>query len=347
MTYKATTCVRRALSTASDHIRQSSGLPRIASHASSTSSARSYSSFASATAEKPPRGPGAADDSSPNTAGLPRSAEIGNKKFANFDLQGRTFIVTGGAQGLGLATAEGLVEAGAKVYCLDRAPKPGKYWDEASSRVVPEWGGALSYRQVDVTETDSLNATITSIADENKGIHGAIAAAAIQQVTPALEYKPEDVRKMMEVNYTAVFMTATATARSMMRYGCQGSICFIASMSGSIANKGLRCPVYNSSKAAVLQLARNLAMEWGPRQEDGRGGGIRVNCISPGHILTPMVEENLKEDPELEALWCRENMLGRLSTTAEFKGAALFLMSNASSFMTGSNLTVDGGHTAW
>lgn len=232
------------------------------------------------------------------------------------------------------------------MYCLDRAPRPGQYWDEARSRVVPEWGGSLAYRQVDVTDTESLNNVVDEIARENQGIHGAIAAAAIQQVTPALDYTPEDARRMMEVNYTAVFMTATATARNMFRYKCHGSICFIASMSGSVANKGLLCPVYNSSKAAVVQLARNLAMEWGPLRADGTGG-IRVNCLSPGHILTPMVQKNFQDDPGLKDLWCRENMLGRLSTTAEFKGAALFLVSNASSFMTGANLTVDGGHTAW
>jgi len=283
---------------------------------------------------------------SPNTVGLPRDTEVGNKRFADFDLMGRTFIVTGGAQGLGLATAEALVEAGARVYCLDRAPRPGQYWEEARSRVVPEWGGSLAYRQVDVTDTPKLETVIDEIARENQGLHGAIAAAAIQQVTPALEYTPEDAQRMMEVNYTSVLMTATATARKMFEYKCHGSICLIASMSGSVANKGLLCPVYNSSKAAVIQLSKNLAMEWGPIRKDGTGG-IRVNCLSPGHILTPMVEKNFKDDPGLKDLWCRENMLGRLSTTAEFKSAALFLVSNASSFMTGSNLVVDGGHTAW
>ncbi|KAL2175458.1 uncharacterized protein P884DRAFT_301537 [Thermothelomyces heterothallicus CBS 202.75] len=94
--------------------------------------------------------------------------------------------------------------------------------------------------------------------------------------------------------------------------------------------KGLLSPVCNSSKAAVIQLARNLAMEWSPVREDG-SGGIRVNCISPGHILTPMVRKNFEEVPG----------------TTEFKGAVLFLLSNASSFMTGSNLVIDGGHTAW
>ena len=168
----------------------------------------------------------------------------------------------------------------------------------------------------------------------------------MQQVTPALDYGPDDVARMLEVNYTGVFMTAQAAARQMMKYKTRGSICLIASMSGLVANKGLLSPVYNSSKAAVIQLARNLAMEWSPVREDG-SGGIRVNCISPGHILTPMVLKNFEEVPGLRETWEAENMMGRLAETTEFKGAVLFLLSGASSFMTGNNLVIDGGHTAW
>ncbi|KAM0665731.1 hypothetical protein ACQRIU_005992 [Beauveria bassiana] len=132
-----------------------------------------------------------------------------------------------------------------------------------------------------------------------------------------------------------------------MKHKTRGaSICMVASMSGLVANKGMRSPVYNSSKAAVIQLARSLAMEWSPLREDG-SGGIRVNCLSPGHIETPMVLELFAKDPGMKKKWIAENMMGRLATTGELKGAALFLMSSASSFMTGNNLVIDGGHTAW
>ena len=87
-------------------------------------------------------------------------------------------------------------------------------------------------------------------------------------------------------------------------------------------------------------------MEWSPIRRGGQGG-IRVNCISPGHILTPMVRKNFEEVPGLRETWESANMMGRLAETTEFKGAALFLLSNASSFMTGGNLVMDGGHTAW
>lgn len=145
---------------------------------------------------------------------------------------------------------------------------------------------------------------------------------------------------MMSINYTGVFITAAAVARAMMHHHCHGSILFVASMSGLVANKGLTSPVYNSSKAALIQLARNMAMEWGKH-------GIRVNSLCPGHILTPMVQAHLNEEPGLEGLWKTENMLGRLARVDEFKGAAVFLMSEASSFMTGASMVVDGGHTAW
>lgn len=151
---------------------------------------------------------------------------------------------------------------------------------------------------------------------------------------------------MLSINYTGVFMTATACARAMMKHKSHGSICLIASMSGLIANKGLLSPVYNSSKAALIQLARNLAMEWSPTKPDGTGG-IRVNCLSPGHMITPMVEKNFEEVPGLKETWEAENMMGRLARPHEFKSAGVFLLSSASSFMTGNNLVIEGGHTAW
>ena len=165
-------------------------------------------------------------------------------------------------------------------------------------------------------------------------------------MTPALDFKKEDIMKMLEINYAGVFLSARACARQMMKYKIQGSICLIASMSGTIANKGFIAPVYNSSKTAVIQLARNLAMEWGRMQPDG-SGGIRVNTISPGHIVTPMVEENFRRGEADREEWENNSMLGRLSTPEEFQGAGVFLLSEASSYMTGHDMKIDGGTTAW
>ncbi|KAI1312087.1 short-chain dehydrogenase [Xylaria venustula] len=274
-----------------------------------------------------------------------RDENVGAKRLADFDLRGGVFIVTGGGRGLGLCLAEGLVEAGGNVYCFDRDDKPSEDWGEAARR-ADEWGGSLHYCQQDVQDIKGLDKTIESIADKHQRLDGVVAAAGVQQVCPAIEYTPDDVARMMSINYTGVMMTATSAARQMFKYKCHGSMCFIASMSGQVANKGLISPVYNSSKAAVIQLARNLAMEWSPIKKDGTGG-IRVNCISPGHILTPMVLKNFEDIPGLREKWESENMMGRLAETSEFKCAALFLLSKASSFMTGNNLVIDGGHTSW
>ncbi|KAL7938417.1 hypothetical protein V8C35DRAFT_330347 [Trichoderma chlorosporum] len=194
--------------------------------------------------------------------GLPKEIEVGTKRFSDFDLAGKAFVVTGGARGLGLALAEAFVEAGGKVYCLDRLPRPDQEWQRAQERVVPEWGGSLEYRQLDVNNTAELNSPMEEIASKNQGVQGVVAAAGIQQLTPAIAYKEEDIDKMIQTNYTAVFMTAQAAARMMFKYKNRASICFVASMSGSVANKGLLSSAYNSSKAALIQLARNLAMEW-------------------------------------------------------------------------------------
>jgi len=111
-------------------------------------------------------------------------------------------------------------------------------------------------------------------------------------------------------------------------------------MRALIVIQGLICPAYNTSKAGVIQLARNLAMEWGQY-------GIRVNTISPGYIVTQMVTKLFETFPERETEWATQNMLGRLSKPQEYRGAAVFLLSDASSFMTGADLKIDGGHTAW
>lgn len=232
------------------------------------------------------------------------------------------------------------------MYCLDRALGPDDEYEEAKRRVVPQWGGSLRYVQVDVTNTASLNASIESISAENRRLDGLIAAAGIVKTLPATDCTVEDTSHIMDINFTGLFMTATAAAREMNRYKCRGRICLVASMSGVIANKGMTSAVYNSSKAGVIQLARSLAMEWTAVRADG-SGGIRVNSISPGHVMTPMVKDLFENSPKTQEIWESENMAHRLATPAEFKGAALFLLSNASSFMTGSNLVIDGGHTAW
>ncbi|OJD13162.1 hypothetical protein AJ78_06346 [Emergomyces pasteurianus Ep9510] len=262
------------------------------------------------------------------------------RRLPEFILTDKVVLVSGAARGLGLTQAEALLEAGATVYALDRLEKPSPDFYRIQQRAAEELNTQLHYRRIDVRDTESLNDVIKDIADHEGRMDGLVAAAGIQQETPALEYTAKDANMMFEINITGVFMTSQAVAKQMIRFGNGGSIVMIASMSGTIANKGLICPAYNASKAGVLQLGRNLASEWGQY-------GIRVNTISPGYIVTAMVEELFIQYPERRTEWPKQNMLNRLSTPQEYRGATVFLISDASSFMTGSDLRMDGGHSSW
>ncbi|KAK5169601.1 uncharacterized protein LTR77_005578 [Saxophila tyrrhenica] len=253
-------------------------------------------------------------------------------RFREFELDGKVFVVTGGAQGLGLTLAEALVEAGGNVYCLDRLPAPTEEYYQTQGCVAGKFEGSLHYRQVDVQDASNLDSVIEDIASKYGRMDGLIAAAGVQNVTPALEYPPHKITEMMNINYGGVYLSAVSCARAMVKHQTPGSILLVGSMSGLIANKGFTASVYNSSKAAVIQLGRSLAMEWG-KIIDGKP--IRVNVLCPGNIVTPMVRKNFDDDPHLRELWERENMMGRISEPREYRGAALFMLSDASSFMTG------------
>lgn len=199
---------------------------------------------------------------------------------------------------------------------------------------------------MDVRDAKDVARTMSHIGDTNGRLDGLLAAAGINHVDSAFGHTQADVNEIMSINYTGLFICATEAAKQMMKHQCAGSILLVASISGIMANKGMCAPVYNSSKAAVIQLTRSLAMEWGQLEKTGNKS-IRVNCLCPGHVVTAMVDEILARDPESKEIWESENMLGRLGRPEEFRGAALYLLSNASSFMTGASLVIDGGHTAW
>jgi NAD(P)-dependent dehydrogenase (short-subunit alcohol dehydrogenase family) len=263
-----------------------------------------------------------------------------NHRFSEFDLEGRVYAVTGGGRGLGLSMAQALIEAGAKVYCLDRLETPHSDFLTAQEKAEREYGSSLEYIRIDVRNDIEVNNVFSAIATQNERLDGLIAAAGINHLQSALEHSQQALEDVMSINFNGVFNSATAAARQMFKYQQKGSILLVASMSGLIANKGMTSPVYNASKAAVIQLSRSLAMEWGRH-------GIRVNSLCPGHIITPMVDKVFQENPAARATWEAENMLGRLALPEEFRGTALFCLSDASSFMTGSTLLIDGGHTAW
>ncbi len=161
-----------------------------------------------------------------------------------FSLKGKVIVVSGGGRGVGLTQAEALLEAGATVHALDilEVPAAGSEFDRVAIRAKTELGSSLTYHHVDVRDQEALNEIVGGIADKTGRIDGLIAAAGIQQETPALEYSAKDADKMLGVNVTGVFMTAQAVARQMIKRKQQGSLVLIGSMSGTVANRGLICP---------------------------------------------------------------------------------------------------------
>jgi NAD(P)-dependent dehydrogenase (short-subunit alcohol dehydrogenase family) len=165
-------------------------------------------------------------------------------------------------------------------------------------------------------------------ADDGKGII---------YIKDAIDQSAAEYKRVLETNCLGNFICCRTFARQIRPLGTKkGSIVMISSMSARIANQGLSSFGMNSSKAAICQMARSFSVEWAPL-------GIRVNTISPGYIASPIPKERYAKDPEsLKVI----EALGRISTPEEYRGAAIF-MSDASSFMTGSDLVIDGGHTAW
>ncbi|KAE8150910.1 hypothetical protein BDV25DRAFT_129169 [Aspergillus avenaceus] len=279
------------------------------------------------------------------TSGTPES--IQNPAVARtgdlFSLGNRTVMITGGGRGLGIVLAAAVIEAGADVACLDLLPAPSDEEWATVQKLAAARGLQATYTQCDITDEAATEQALKQIAAEglrrNMPLRGAVTCAGIQQMVPALDYPVEGYRKMMEVNVIGTFIPAKHCARIFKEQNTPGSIVMIASMSGQIANRGLTCSAYNSSKAAVHQLCRSVAQEWGQY-------GIRINTLSAGYIRTAMTDALLQEKPEVEETWMRGALLGRLGVPEDFKAPTVYMLADGSGFMTGTDLRVDGGHCA-
>ncbi|KAL1751611.1 hypothetical protein FB107DRAFT_293806 [Schizophyllum commune] len=249
-----------------------------------------------------------------------------------YSLKGRTAIVTGGGRGLGVSIAGAYLEAGADVYCVDVLPTAAspEEWDRLST-LAKNSGLTLGYRQLDITKQAQVNEVFRDIAAEAPSpVRVLMASAGIQHESDAIDYDEADVRRVIDVNTVGTFNSVQAAARLMQQHNLGGSIAMIASMSATIANRGLTCVPYNASKAALVQMARSLAMEWAP--------AIRVNTLSPGYIKTILTERLVQDNPHRLERWEGDNPLGRMSLPWEYKGPAVFLASDASSFVNGFDL---------
>lgn len=221
---------------------------------------------------------------------------------------------------------------------------------DAIENVARVNGTRASYHQLDVQDEASITSAFGK-SDLRHPIRGLVSCAAISGESDACDYNVDVFRQILNVNITGTFLIARAVANLMHRANVSGSIVLIASMSGHVSNRGINTSAYNASKAAVHQLARSLAAEWGHPQNTFPGSTpsatdpnpsmeprpvylpIRVNTISPGHINTPLSEaarvRGLTEE------WAKQNMLGRISEPEEYRAPVLFLLGDGSSYMTG------------
>src|SRR5918997_1674943 len=251
----------------------------------------------------------------------------------NFRLDDQTALVTGAGSGIGRRVAVGLAEVGADVACLDR---PGPGLDEVVGEIERRGRRAVAVPG-DVTVAADLAEAVQRSEAQLGPLTLAVNSPGIANAAPAEHMDLPQWQRVLDVNLTGVFLSCQAEARVMLGHG-RGSIVNIASMSGTIVNRGLQQAHYNASKAAVAHLTKSLAMEWADR-------GVRVNAISPGYTATPMNRRPEVADQvrQFEA----DTPLGRMAAVDELVGPAVFLLSDAASFCTGVDLLVDGGFTCW
>jgi len=251
-----------------------------------------------------------------------------------FQLDGEVALVTGAGSGIGQAIAIGLAEAGADVACFGHSSKGGL--QETAERIMSLGRRALVLTGTVTSGTD-LGGAIERIEAEFGPLSVAVNNAGIAGAEAAETMSLETWKKIYSVNVDGVFLSCQAEARVMLPRG-KGSIINVASMSGSIVNRGLTQAHYNSSKAAVIHMSKSLAMEWA-------GHGLRVNVVSPGYTLTPMNKR--PEVAEQVKIFERDTPMGRMAAPEEMVGPAIFLASRAASFVTGIDLIVDGGFVCW
>jgi 2-deoxy-D-gluconate 3-dehydrogenase len=248
-----------------------------------------------------------------------------------FGLKGRVAVVTGGASGIGLASAELLAAAGATVVVVDRDPK-------AAEQALETIGGKGLAFGTDVAEESEIEATTAAVLKQLGRIDILVNSAGTAIRRPAVEVSVEDWDKVMNVNTTGTFLFSRSVARDMIQRGEGGAIVQISSIMG-FSGGGLYPNIsYQTSKGAVVNMTRALAVEWAPHQ-------IRVNAVAPTYVKTPFIA-GLMAQPDLVKRIEAMTPLARLAEPAEIASAVLYLASPAASMVTGHTLFVDGGFLA-
>ena len=250
--------------------------------------------------------------------------------FPLFSLKGKRALVTGSSQGIGLALAKGLAEHGASVVLNGR--DPGKI--EAAVAEVSVAGHKVSTAIFDVTSVEAVRNGIEKIESREGPIDILINNAGMQFRTPLEDFPADRWEQLLTTNISSVFYVGQAVARHMIPRG-RGKIINIASVQSELARPGIA--PYTATKGAVKNLTRGMCADWAKH-------GLQVNAIAPGYFKTPL-NQALVDSPEFSGWLEKRTPAARWGNVEELVGAAVFLSSEASSFVNGHTLYVDGGIT--
>ncbi|MDO5724351.1 MAG: SDR family oxidoreductase [Flaviflexus sp.] len=246
----------------------------------------------------------------------------------------KTAIITGASRGLGREFALTLARAGIKNLML--AGRDEQWLSETTRLVQAEADLGVATHLGDLTRREVCDELVAATLAEFGQIDVLVNNAGACIHGDALDVQDEEWHHVIDVNLNAVWMMCQSVGREMVEAG-SGSIINIGSMSGMIVNRPQWQPAYNASKAAVHHLTRSLAAEWGPL-------GVRVNAIAPGYMKTDM---SPVDEPRFQRHWIDDAPMKRYGVPSELSGVLIYLASEASSFVTGSVITVDGGYTVF
>lgn len=247
-----------------------------------------------------------------------------------FKLDGKVAVVTGASRGLGQGMALGLAEAGADIMAVDVLD-----CSETQSQ-IREFGGNCEKLEVDLTTVGTPERVVSSTVEAFGELDILVNNAGIIRRAPFLEFSEKDWDDVMDLNIKAVFLLSQSAARQMIQQGKGGRIISVASMLSF--QGGIRVPSYTSSKSAVMGLTRLMACELGPQ-------GIICNAIAPGYMATDNTKP-LREDPERSKAILDRIPMGRWGTPNDLQGLVVFLASEASCYVNGYTIAVDGGWLA-
>ncbi|MDD5207075.1 MAG: SDR family oxidoreductase [Desulfobacterales bacterium] len=258
--------------------------------------------------------------------------ENGRDPISNFRLDGRVAVVTGSGQGLGKWIALGLAEAGAAVLVADVNPKSAT----STAQEIMRKGGRSVSMEVDVGDIDAVSRMMELAVEELGGLDILVNNAGINVHKRALDIEPNEFERILRVNSRGVYFCCQEAAKRMIPRK-RGKIINIASAAAFLVRAGVPNSVYAMTKAGIVMLTKALAEEW---SDDN----ILVNAVAPGYFATPLVSDRLG-DPDAYARIVGSTPLKRVGRAEDIVGAIIFFASDASNFITGQTLSIDGGRT--